>query len=463
MVTRVGISGGSRRVLIVAYVFPPIAYAGTHRTLRFCRYLPANGWLPTVLTIAEGEDLDNDPALLKRVPPEVGIYRTMTFDPYRTYRQRLTRMRRTGVPAGSAPRAAVPIGGTGDRGAGLIRKLKKLGIPFVTTPDHMVFWIPFALGAGVRIARREKPDVIYTSSPPHSEHLIGLALAKLLRRPWVADFRDPILDSSGYSPGRFQARVDAGLERLVVKHADTVLIISDDYRTKVCRRYPEWQDKLVTLPNGFDPELFERTSAEPYKRFTILYAGSFYANRRPGLFLLGFSRWIHAQGDAVKNDVQVEIYGPDFAEAREIVAEEGLEAWVRFGGMVPQDEVIRRQKGAHLLLLVIGFDPESRGTVTSKVFEYMACGHPILAIMPEGEAAAILESYSPLYWVREDDADAVATSLALAYEAYRHRDGAQAPELDVSRADSPYDARAQTQRLAAIFESLVAPRSVVVL
>ena len=75
-----------RKVLIIAYVFPPIAYAGTYRTLRFCRYLPKNGWIPHVLTVKVSDDLENDYSLLNRLPREAKIYRTGTIDFYRFFR-----------------------------------------------------------------------------------------------------------------------------------------------------------------------------------------------------------------------------------------------------------------------------------------------------------------------------------------------------------------------------------------
>ena len=443
----------ARKVLMVAYVFPPIAYVGTYRTIRFCRYLPENGWFPHVLTIEETSDLDNDYRLFDRLPEEIQIYRTKTVDFWRNWEKRRARKK----PAANLEKKSVLNAEKINHVAPpflnrLKQKLKDFIWALVTTPDHMVFWIPFGVVKGAKILQREKCDVIYTTSPPHSEHIIGYILSKIFNKKWVADFRDPMLDSSGYSPSPIRYGIDKFLEKLVVKNAHKVIIISRSYLEKMYSRYPWAQKKFVVLPNGYDPEIYYSARVEPFKKFTIIYAGSFYANRKPDFFLKGLKEWLSKRPE-IRNTVQVIFYGQAMEKAKQIVESEQLRDVVQFPGMIPQDELIPKQKGAHLLLLIIGFDPESRGTVTSKVFEYMACHRPILAIIPEGDAADILREYEKLYWIAQEDLNLLIDSLNKAYTCYQqeHGENSLVSKLIYLQQKDPFDARMQTKTLSSLF------------
>ena len=444
-----------KKVFVVAYTFPPIAYVGSYRTIRFCKYLPEYGWIPYVLTIEEGDDLDNDYSLLKRLPEEVHIYRTKTIDFWRMQRKRQVKKNEENEKLKKESSSInVQAGNKLPNRKGPLTRIKEFAWSLVTTPDHMVFWAPFALLKGIRILRKEKCDVIYTTSPPHSEQFIGYILAKLFRKKWVADFRDPVLDSSGYSPSPFRLRVDKFLEKLVVRNAHRIIIISQNYIKKMQDRYPRAEDKFFVLPNGYDPEIYSSSTAAVFEKFTILYAGSFYAHRKPDFFLDGLHAWLE-QAPEIRQNVQVLFYGLEIsmASATKIVSDKGLNDVVLFPGMISQDELIQKQKGAHLLLLIIGFDPESRGTLTSKIFEYIACNRPILAIIPPGDAADILQKYKNTYWVDKEDKQLLIDSLNLSYKRYMQEQNKHDPvvESQIQQKTNPYDAREQTKLLTSLF------------
>lgn len=450
-----------KKILMISYVFPPIAYVGTYRSLRFCRYLPENGWLPEVLTIERGDDLHNDDRLLDLVPSQIKIHRTYTIDFWRMWQKYLRRKKiestnkETSIGANPGRRDSSP-------GNSFVSEIKRWLSELVTIPDHMVFWVPFALRRGISIIRNSKIDLIYTSSPPHSEHLIGLILSKLFRIPWVADFRDPMLDSSGYAPPtKIRCRIDQWLERMIVEHAQKVLIISDSYRELIETRYPLFEEKFVTMPNGYDPKDFDNVQADSFDKFTIIYSGAFYANRSPRFFLEGFRQWYMSKPRDVRNNVQVIFYGAPSTELRRYVEGNGLQDIVISPGLIPKEQLIPKLKGADLLLLIIGFDPESRGTVTSKIFEYMSCHRPILAIMPKGDASEVLKFYEPKYWVDSEDHDLLHDCLDRAYSNH-HDQKISRESLDRSvgyEADT-FNAKHQTRDLAHLFYEITNSRAV---
>jgi glycosyltransferase involved in cell wall biosynthesis len=322
----------------------------------------------------------------------------------------------------------------------------------------MVFWVPFAVIKGIQILRVQNCDLIYTSSPPHSEQLIGYVLSKLFRKPWIADFRDPILDSSGYVPSsKFRLLIDKSLENLVVKNSDKIIIISNHYRKLISARYPKFSYKFIIVTNGYDSELFRSVPVENFDKFTIVYSGSFYAKRSPKFFLRGLSRWLAMQPAGFASKVQVFFYGFVSDEAKMLVFEEELESVVHFPGMIPHESLIPKIKGADLLLLIIGFDAQSKGTVTSKIFEYMASQRPILAIIPEGDAYEILKYYHSVYWVGSENEELLLNSLNQAYRGYLKKPNraAQSNNKALSYLNHLYDAQTLTRNLSNIFSEIL--------
>lgn len=434
-----------RKVLIIAYGFPPIAYAGTHRTLRFCRYLPDNGWMPTVITIRENNDLHNDYNLLKRIPREVVVHRTNNIDIWRSI------IKKTANEPQGRDRSRIEAFVEKTR-----RALRSVVLNLLSIPDHMLLWVPFAVAKGIDLIRNDKYDVIYTTSPPHSEHLIGMILSKLSGKSWIADFRDPIVDSfclKDLSP--LGIMVGKLLEKLIVKNAGKIVLVSDYHLEKMTERYPSLRKKFIVIKNGFDPDVVAKVEAEKFNRFTILYSGSFYDGTiTPDFFLQGLRQWIDMKDRSVRKDIQVLFYGTGSMKAELLARQLGLEDIVKAGGFIPHEEITKKQKGADLLLLIIGFDEKSIGVVTCKLFEYMAAGSSILAIIPEGDALKILKSHPRYYHVLDNDYACLARSLDAAYEEYLAKVRApEEKERPNHLEDSQFSIRMQVRDLVNIFNS----------
>lgn len=418
--------------------------------------------MPVVVTIRRGEDLENDDSLLKKIPHEIMVYRTRTVDFWRMWRQGKYQALTQKTERESSNNKQHEPSRNGAQKFSWLAWLKTFVSELITTPDHMVFWVPFAVAKGSSLLIENEVHVIYTSSPPHSEHMAGLFLSKLFHKPWVADFRDPMLDSSGYNPTtKFRRWIDRVLENKVVRHADKVLIISDHYKKKMEERYPSFAHKFITLPNAYDPGDFEDVQPEVFDKCTIIYAGSFYAERSPRFFLRGFGAWYRDQPLKIQENVQVIFYGMMPAEVMQYIRQEGLENVVLSPGIIRKDKLIPKLLGADILLLIIGFDIESRGTVTSKIFEYMACKRPILAMVPEGDAADILKQYEQTYLITSENIKLLREYLNQAYSNYiqskNKKQNAKAMDEMIGTGCDMYNARYQTKRLADCFNTIIVP------
>ena len=165
-----------RRILMLAYFFPPLGGAGVQRSLKFARYLPAEGWDPTVVTVRSQDYWMADATLAAEIGATTEVIRTASFTGL-TLLRRLTPRHSGGS---GAPRRST-------RTIGRLRALSG----WVLVPDSYVGWTPYAWRAALEAHRRRPFDAIYTTSSPDSAHLAGRTLARRLGLPWVADFRDP--------------------------------------------------------------------------------------------------------------------------------------------------------------------------------------------------------------------------------------------------------------------------------
>ena len=87
-----------------------------------------------------------------------------------------------------------------------------------------------------------------------------------------------------------------------------------------------------------------------------------------------------ASGALVRGDVVVRFYGPPEPWLTVLIQKYGLEGVVEIHGVVGRTEALRREAESQILLLLGWNDPSERGQHTGKLFEYMACKRPILAV-----------------------------------------------------------------------------------
>ncbi|MGD9897742.1 MAG: glycosyltransferase [Calditrichaceae bacterium] len=362
-----------KHLLLISYPFPPNASAGAVRSERFARYLSADGWLVNVVTIKPRSDNYTDDDRFDELKKRFAIHQTETLDPW-------VRVR------GWNPDSFV------------LKKLRSLLMYMSSFPDHMFFWIPFVVREGMRINKKNNIDVIYTTSPPHSSHLAGLILSKILKKKWVIDFRDPWTlnaDRKNITGLKlYLLKIESYLERKVLKNASLIISNTKSNMVNLQKAYPSiTADKTVLLTNGWEKYPENEKSCEGGSAFRIVHAGTFYPRFQPYALLNAISEWLHLnKKDEPGNseNLKIILLGANDPDTLSKIGELGLREVVEILPWTSQDEARKVMQNADLLWATLGTGREASTFIPSKIFEYMAAEKPIIGFFPEGEACSLI-------------------------------------------------------------------------
>ena len=432
------------RLLIITYYFPPETSVGAHRWRAMSRWLRRLGHEVTILTTRAFGTLPDDIE---------GTERTFDLAGSTTLRRLLRRpeLDTEPAPAEGAPPHAAPPGAEGRS-----QKVPAI-LGDLLVPDAQVLgWDPAAAQAARRLVRERRIDCVITSGPPHSTHLIPLALGH--RRPaWIADFRD----GWGFEPLRGpwplpgQARLDAYFERKVVEEAEAVIgvtrPIADDLVTRLGAR-------SIHVPNGWDPEL-DGAAAEAAvpalepDTVTVVHAGRLYVegtNRRDPSSLGPALRRLLARRPEAAERLRIVIAGPLEVEEEHYLAELDPADMVRHVGHLPRESLMALERRADALLLVTA--PKLFSLATGKLFEYLAAGAPIIALAQGNDASRIVEETGTGVTMPVDDVEGLADALEAALDG-RLGEGFDPHGLD------PYLYPAPTQLVEELVEQAIAERA----
>lgn len=450
---------------MVSYFFPPTGGVGVQRTLKFVRNLRAEGWRSIVVTPADPAYPVRDLGLSAEIPDDTEVVRTACPEPAGLAGSLAGSLAgllgRRGATAGSArAEASADTAARGRRRAGPFRAALRTGGRWWTRlarvflfPDDQALWWPFAARAGRRAHARHAVDAIFSSSPPFTSHLIGRSLRRTTGRPWIADFRDPWIGNA-FAPtlARPKRGLQAWLERRVVEEADRVVVASPSMEAAFRERYPQRAGQIVCIPNGYDRSDLHGIVPVPRDAglFTIVYAGSIYGDRELRLFLDGVERLL-ARRPELRARLRIEFVGRINVANQGIGAEYATPARlgkiVSFTGFLPRREAFARMRSADALLQLIADDPGKGAFVGTKTLESLAFDLPILAVVPPGDARALLEE---LDWgfIADPEPGSVADGIERLLSAPR-------PDRQADP-ERRYDRVTQARRLAGLLDKILA-------
>lgn len=442
-------------MLIVSYVFPPMAAVGGYRVIKFCKFLPRFDWVPVVLTVKEGFNYAYDYSLLDDIDPSLNVYRSHNFEPlvwwdrHRSGHTFDADEASAGDPEiGKAKRTGVKIS--------LSRGYRNYIRKMISIPDTCNFWVPFGILTGLHAVRKEKVDVIFSTSPPASAHLVAYVLSKITGLPLVVDLRDLWTQNESYELKdlpRAGRRFDRYLEKAVFRRARAIITTTDTFGDMVRESNPFVNRAAIrTITNGLDPDDFAGIKFPKAKnyRFTILHLGSLYGYRDPGFFLGAVRRWLERNPE-VRDKASINFIGntPGFEK---LVEAERLTDVVSFVRHIPHGEVLQKLWEADLLLLILGFNDSVRGVIPAKLFEYVSTGQPILGLVPKGEAERIINRCQNGKAITNPDAEEMCSFLNDQYHKWTNSPRGKEPSFTLP---PEFDRCHLTGSLAKILDEIV--------
>jgi glycosyltransferase involved in cell wall biosynthesis len=385
-----------RKVLFITYHFPPSGGSKTRRTLKFLKYLPYYAWTPVVLTAKEGKIFNFDSSLLGEISQDIQLYRSRGLAWFTKDTSSLSKPKEKKNPYNVKS----------------IRKLFKLLRnktfqflkSWIAIPDEFIIWAPHAILKGIHIVNKEKVEVIYSTAPPFSNHLVAVFLKKLTRKPLVTDFRDAWIanPARNWKYPRLRCAIEFWLENVVIKHSNVVIATTDgmvqDFRT----RYPfAVATKFVTLPNGYDLE--DQKVVGQYRdigprKMRIVYTGYLKTERSPKPFLQAL-RLLLDERPQLEEKIEVYFVGEtnEFLDGKttsDYLEQYSLRSVVTLTGHIPRIDALNYQESSDILLLIIGIVPKDEVFtygIASKIFDYMIANKPVLAIAEEGPVSELVD------------------------------------------------------------------------
>jgi glycosyltransferase involved in cell wall biosynthesis len=402
-----------KKVLIIAYYWPPSGGSGVQRWLKFVKYLPQFGWKPFVLTPENPSAPVTDPSLLKDVPAEAVVVKLPIWEPYEVF-GKLSRIF-------SGTKASPVQGGSVNSGLSLFSRFSVWVRGNFFIPDPRKFWV----GPAVRFLRdyleEHNINTLITTGPPHSMHLIGLKLKK--QKPalkWIVDMRDPwsewgFLDSIKAGP-RAKAK-HKKLEHAVLTKADEVITITPFY----VRQFERLSGRTVTLvTNGFDEKDFENFKVMKSDKFRIRHVGVVNEKCDPRPFMNAVAA-LCDENEEIRKNIEVEFVGEVNAAFQTFVRSNTTLADVtKFTRTVSHEKLMEFYASSAVLLLILTGYKDAEGYMPGKLFEYLATGLPVLGVGPvAGDAADLMLRAKAGEMVESTDHASIKSTLSQFYLCWK--------------------------------------------
>jgi glycosyltransferase involved in cell wall biosynthesis len=437
-----------KRVLLIAFDFPPAGGTSVIRAAKFARYLPEYGWEPVV--VCSDVTWHRDDAMAAELPADLPVRRVGWPRFVRALRPDLP----TAAPTAAASGVGKPPRGGGALAAGL-KRMARTTARRLLVPDQQVLWAPGARRAVAEMLAECPCDAMITTSPPYSLHLVGAWAHRRFGLPWVADYRDVWTVDNPWLAGlgRLAVTRQRRAEVSVLAAADRVTVIGDRMGQRLAETFGVGlAGKLVTITNGFDPAEFEGPPPPRDPQFTLLYMGSVVSTRAGNAFPEGL-RLALEHSEPLRHELRFRFVGQ--ADPAYQARFAGLEANVEFKPYVTHAAAMDMLRRAHALLLLLPNTEESRLAWTNKFFEYLAARRPVLAVAPTGVVTEAVTAEHAGETAMPDDAAGIARALLTLFDTLHARPNAYQPSDALL---ARFDRRQLAGRLAAVLDDITRDR-----
>ena len=369
---------------------------GVQRATKFVRYLTDFGWNPTIVTVKDILYYAKDTSLLDEVKKNT-IVRTGSLDPARLVYllSKVVFKKKENQSDQFQTNQSTFMN----------------SVPFLTKylfyPDSKKLWIPFAQNRLNQLQKKQEYQAIFSTAPPISAHL----LAAKTNFPWIADFRDYWTIGDGiYTPTKWHQKKYEKIMGMITQRASKIIAVSEPISESI-RQSANKNDrnKIIVIPNGFDPNDFEITIPQKFDRFTFVYSGNLNQKRSPDNFFRALDLVLN-ENPKLQDKINCCFIGKHF-DLKISTIPEKIKNNVTFKDYVPHKRSLSYTLGANVLLLFLSSD-SAEGVVTGKVFEYLGTQKPILAIIPKTVAAYnLLKNMPNCYFADPDNVSSIKDAV----------------------------------------------------
>lgn len=423
-------------VLMMAYLYPPLFNTGTTRAIKFVKYLPAFGYKPVILTTASYGTLPND--------SEARVFRANDpLDMVKSTYRLLAKKKISNQPD------------LKDRVLPPDSRLEKLKSALLA-PDGKISWYPAAVNLGRKLLDSYPVQLLFSTSSPETNHLVALKLKQKTGLPWVADFRDgwmfePLISTRHASI--FRRRLDARLERKVVLAADRVTTVNRVIAQDLTHRYPQAAGKIVVIPNGYDPQDFDglNRTGKNCEKFRVVHTGALWLSRKGTSIagLLQALKILDSNRHPIAKVLEIVMIGNLTHSEIENIGQSGVKRFFSLQKPVPYRQALQHQMDADVLLLITS--PHDVGVSTTKLYEYLATGRPILALAGQSAAGELVKEMEAGLVVDPDDPAQIQEALQNLYEQWQRGQ----LQTKINPKVQQFSRRELAGKLAALFDELV--------
>lgn len=398
-----------KRALIITYYWPPAGGPGVQRWLKFVKYLREFGVEPIVYAPENPSYPLVDEYFSTEIPFDIEIIKQPISEPYR-FAKLFSKNKTKQISSGIISKKEISA----------MEKLMLYVRGNFFIPDARVGWVKPSVAFLSEYIAKNPVDVVITTGPPHSLHLIGMQLQKELNVKWIADFRDPwttIHYHKSLRLNKTSERKHKAMEALVLKSADIITVTSPTTK-KEFEMITETPIEVIT--NGYD--ISEEVSFIMDSSFSISHIGSLLSERNPAILWKVLAE-ICKENSSFKNDLQLKFAGAISEEVKQNLENFQLIENCTFLGYVSHSEALKLQHQSQVLLLVEINSSETRAIIPGKLFEYLAAKRPIIALGPKDSdiERIIAETKSGKFFSYWDD-DELKIEILQLYEEFKKGD-----------------------------------------
>lgn len=395
-----------KKVLIIAYYWPPAGGPGVQRWLKFVKYLPEFGVEPIVFVPENASYPIVDESLNAEVPSSATLIKFPIKEPYKL--------------AGFLSKSSKSISKgiiPDKRKQSLMQKLMLYVRGNFFIPDARVGWVKPSVGFLSTYISESPIETVITTGPPHSLHLIGLQLKEKFSIKWIADFRDPWTSIDYHKElklSKASEKKHQALEMQVLTMADQLVVTSPSTKLE----FEQMTAKPIeVITNGYD--VMKATNVPLDTKFSMAHIGSLLSERNPEILWKVLNGLVKENQDFADN-LEVNLVGVVSESVIKSIEEHNLIDHVNRVGYVTHNESVKYQKKSQLLLLIESNLPEKGGIIPGKLFEYMVSNRPIIGIGPiSWDVSTILKESNTGVSFSYQDEDALQSKIIEYFNAFK--------------------------------------------